>query len=459
MKNLLYILSFWCVSLGILCSCSDDDFSTSAADQPRFSVDTLSFDTVITTVGSSTKQVMLYNPGDKPLLIGPVYLKSGGTSGFRVNVDGSPGTEFNEIELNKKDSLYIFVEVKAPVQHSDDPQLVQDELVVTTNGVTRTLVLKAYGQDALMWRGRTLEHDTVLTSGKPLVIYDSLSIAEGVTLVCDPGARLMFHSQAQLKVHGTLVTNGEPHRRVIFRGDRMDRLFPYLPYDRTPGQWEGIRFYSTSMNNRLTGANIHSANTAIRCDSSDRASMKLSLVSSVVENSAYMNLNLKGCRAEIVNCLIDNSGLGMIRLADGDYRMLHCTAVNKYAFAARQGKDMQIYSSFKEGNGIDSTRVDLLNCLFASKDVFDLGGNKNGISLKCNTIPSDYDTQSYDDIHYIYLNNDGDYRYNFHPTAENACIGAANPLFAREVPYDLDGYPRVQDGAPDNGCYEYHESN
>lgn len=450
MKSFFPLFCFFIVFAGALAGCSDDDFSTSSSDQPNFSRDTLSFDTVITTVGSSTRQVMLYNRGDKPLMISSISLASGGTSGFMVNVDGSPGTEFQEVELRKKDSLYIFVEVKLPEQHSNEPQLVKDDLFVVTNGITQRLVLTAYGQDAVMMRGRTFEQDTTLRAGKPLVVYDSLCVAEGVTLTCEAGARLIFHSGAQLKVRGRLVANGTYQQKVIFRGDRMDRLFSYLPYDLTPGQWEGIRFYPTSFGNKLTGVDIHSVNTAVVCDSTDRNELKLSLLNSVIQNAADYGLLFRSCRVEVLNSLIINSGRNLVYLRDGDYCFLQTTIVNKYAFSARQGTTVYVSSAFKEGGGIDSTRVSFINCIVPPRDKSTIGGNDKGIVLS-------YHSCVNDEENYVYLNKKGDYRYNFHPTLKNACINVADPYYAYQLPLDFNGYSRLSDGYPDAGCYEYRE--
>ena len=58
-----------------------------------FSVDTIVFDTVFTTVGSTTKQFKIYNPSVKSVKIEEIELMGGSQSPFRINVDG---------EANKK---------------------------------------------------------------------------------------------------------------------------------------------------------------------------------------------------------------------------------------------------------------------------------------------------------------------------------------------------------------------
>ena len=101
------------------------------------------------------------------------------------------------------------------------------------------VILTAVGQDAYMWRGKVIEADTLLEAGRPIVVYDSLSVREGVTLSMAAGVQLYFHDGANLWVHGRIVAEGTVDRPVVFRGDRTDRMFDYLPYDNTPSRLGG----------------------------------------------------------------------------------------------------------------------------------------------------------------------------------------------------------------------------
>ena len=79
----------------LFASCDDDEtYTTSPSALLTFSEDTIRFDTVFTTIGSSTQLFKVYNRGDEALMLPSVRLASGGRSGFRVNVDGMSGTEF-----------------------------------------------------------------------------------------------------------------------------------------------------------------------------------------------------------------------------------------------------------------------------------------------------------------------------------------------------------------------------
>lgn len=481
-SRLCSLWGLWCVLLFSFSACSEEDFSTSPSDQPFFAADTLSFDTLISTIPSSTQRIVLYNPNSKDLLIDRISLKNGGASGFMINVDGRPANDaegnpvdIRDVELWKEDSLYIFVEARLPEQHSDVPQPVSDEILVETQGVTRRIVLYAHAQDAVIMRGRVLEGDTVIGAGRPHVIYDSLVVGEGAVLRCNPGARLMFHSGAGLRVRGTLVAEGTARQPVVFRGDRMDRLFSYLPYDNTPGQWEGIRFYSSSMGNRLTGIDLHSANTSIQCDSAARMDEpKLLLRDARIHNSAYYALRASQCRVEVYNSLLTNSGLDLVNLSDAHCRMVHCSLLNFYAFAPRSEALVRASSALpaegetteNAGAGRDTTRVWLVNCLLSgeknsSESELPLEFEEKGIRLGGNTagVKMDHATAISDMEHYVNLNEGRDYRYDFHITAENAGIGVLTSEesweAARECPVDLDGMPRTADVSPDAGCYEY----
>ena len=60
-KIVLYILGL-VVCCQYIVSCDDSDsFTTDRASLLSFSTDTVKFDTVISTIGSSTRQLMVYN--------------------------------------------------------------------------------------------------------------------------------------------------------------------------------------------------------------------------------------------------------------------------------------------------------------------------------------------------------------------------------------------------------------
>ena len=109
MKRALYVL-FTIAILIFWSSCRNDfEFSPSTGNL-EFSRDTIYLDTVFTNIGSSTYNLKVYNRSNTDVLIPTIRLGQGQSSNYRLNVDGIPGKEFENIELLAKDSMYIFVE-------------------------------------------------------------------------------------------------------------------------------------------------------------------------------------------------------------------------------------------------------------------------------------------------------------------------------------------------------------
>ena len=230
----------------------DEEFSTAPTDLLRFSTDSVNFDTVISGQPTNTRTFMVYNPNARSLRISRAFLGRGTESVFRVNIDGTflENGEASNFELYAEDSLRVFLEMTAPVSDSDEPVAVEDELTfVLESGQTQSVTLTAYGQDVVVLKGWTVTADTTLTAGRPYQVYDSLVVAPDVTLSLPAGARLYFHPDARLIVHGTLRAEGALGNEVMMRGDRMGNMFSNQPYDLIPGQWGGIVLTSGSYGN------------------------------------------------------------------------------------------------------------------------------------------------------------------------------------------------------------------
>ena len=91
-KALYLIYIFPILFLLSLAACDDmDDYSSDPKHTLWFSQDTLRMDTVLTGIPTSTRQLKVYNPHKKALLISSIILADAGKSGFRINVDGKVG--------------------------------------------------------------------------------------------------------------------------------------------------------------------------------------------------------------------------------------------------------------------------------------------------------------------------------------------------------------------------------
>jgi len=83
-----------------------------------FSKDTVVFDTVFTTIGSTTKRLKIYNRSSSTVRISEIELMGGASSPFRINVDGLQGRSFANIEMEGRDSLRSYTRSKR--RHTTD---------------------------------------------------------------------------------------------------------------------------------------------------------------------------------------------------------------------------------------------------------------------------------------------------------------------------------------------------
>lgn len=346
MKHLLYkslLLSSILLFIGscLFTSCNDDVFSTNPNDKLTFSVDTVHFDTVFTTVSSSMKRIMVYNKNKKNLRISHIGLEKGSNSAFQINVDGtnSPDHQVYDIEINAKDSAYIFVAVKVDVLNSNSPELIEDKLRFETNGMSQEVVLRAYGQDVEFFRKKIIYNDTTLTADKPYVIYDTLFIAPEKTLTLAPGTRLYFHNKAAMIMLGNLHALGEYDNPVTIRGDRFDNIgfSNPIPYNAVAGQWDGIYLLGHGANHILKHVNMNSGDVGIyMSDTSDESvpspgSMStLQVINSRIHNFLHYGLVINNANATVINSEISNTGDYTVYLDGGKHTFVHTTIANYF---------------------------------------------------------------------------------------------------------------------------------
>ena len=210
MKRIFYVLI---VAL-IIVACEDEDkFSTGAGMRLDFEVDTLQIDTVFSNTPSSTYSFWVYNRQDNGLRLQTVRLKKGNQTGFRVNVDGiyldnSNGSQVSNVDVRRKDSLLVFVELTAQTTHQLEPKLVEDDLLfVQENGTEQAVNLRAWAWDAKKLYDPEIAEDSVIESAVPLVIYGNLTVKEGATLTLR-NTELYFHDASGVEVYGSLKTEG-----------------------------------------------------------------------------------------------------------------------------------------------------------------------------------------------------------------------------------------------------------
>ena len=305
MKRIFFFIS---LILGLVACADDDSFSTSTGLRLDFPSDTIKLDTVFSRTASSTYTFWVNNRNDNGVKLQSVRLKRGNQTGFRVNVDGmyldnNNGSQTNDVEIRKNDSVLVVVEITPYETYQTAPKEITDELVfLMESGTEQSVCLKAWAWDAIKCEQPVIERDSVIESDKPLVIYGDFIVKEGAHLTIR-NTTLYFHADAGMEVYGTLHTDN-----CTMRGDRLDRMLSYLPYDRVPGQWKGIRFYNTSNNNVLNNTQIRNSNQGLICDSAaiDSVSYRLKMQQCVVHNCQGDGVKLTNAHVRLENCQLTN---------------------------------------------------------------------------------------------------------------------------------------------------------
>ncbi|SHG25428.1 choice-of-anchor Q domain-containing protein [Flagellimonas flava] len=502
-----YLFALFLLVLIVLAgSCRKDFEFAPSTGNLSFSKDTVFLDTIFSNIGSATYTLKVYNRGNRDVSIPFIGLETGENSSYRLNVDGQAGKTFTDIPLLAKDSLFVFIETTfdvAPAGTTDflyaesllfgNGENIQEVELVTlikdavflypatlSDGTKETLVL---GQDTdgndIRVEGFYLEPEQLLFSNeKPYVIYGYAAVAEGNSLVVQPGARVHFHANSGLLVESgaTLQVNGQLsedqellENEVIFEGDRLEP-----GYAREPGQWGTVWIREGSVGNNLENLTLKNATVGLRVDGDGiLASPTLALANTQIYNSLNQNLWSTGARITAQNTVLGGAGASTLQIDQGgQYRFTHCTMANYWSNGPRRAAAVSINNFGENGpqalqsadfinSIVDGTQaIELLleadtsatfnfsftNCLLKIRD--------NNGNLANDPLYNFTDTNRYRNT---ILDQEPDFSLPFNDQfsigANSAALDNADPDNALTVPTDILGKDRIQN--PDIGAYEF----
>lgn len=478
--------------VGVIISCSKDDIITDPSARLLYSTDTVTFDTVFTQVATVTKAFKIYNSNDQNIKISRAYLQKEEASNFRFSIDGINSIEYSNIEIAPHDSIYVFVEATLDPVGDNLPLVVEDAIIIQSNGNTEAIILEAFGQDVHLLSNQTLENET-WENDKPYLIYGNLTIEKDHSLTIKEGVQVYFHYNSSFEVLGKLLVEGTLDEPVIFNGDRLD-----MGYDLSAGRWGAIYFDPESKGNRLEYALIKNAMVGIQAGypNEDGEAPQIELINTQILNSSFAGIIAYGADITAYNTVIaDSKFFGIAAFMGGKYNFYHSTISVNGAFTLQAGR-FEVYERSGDGlavallnffspfytlddNYIVVERVvnnDLLEANFYNSIIYGNSSNEfDTIDNSINTfnfhlshciVKSDsLDIQSPDNLENVLVNeypffiNDSttmgilDFSLDTLSPAKDfgdPAIVSAHP----ELQYDYNGVDRLADGSPDLGPFE-----
>ncbi len=474
-----------CVLLAMMgSSCTPESDEIDPDFRLAFSHDTVSFDTVFVTFGSTTfTEFVVYNNSNQDITISSIALGMGDDSPYRLNADGNAGSRLENIEVWANDSIHVFVEVTVDPNDQNTPFIVEDSILFETNEFIQDVQLVAWGQNAHFFGPGTPNGaiigstgDTIWTNDRPYVIFGGVIVDTLSTLTILPGTQIHLHNNAIFAVKGSLNVIGgqDTTSKVVFQGTRLEQ-----DYQDVGGQWGAILLSPGSVNNKIDNAIIQNAFYGVLVDSLPASSTQPNLI---ITNSIIRNMSASGIVG--VTAVISGANLLVYNCKRNSFQAVHggVYAFNHCTFANFNGTDhkeslvsignfielpdnkidvnttsAQFYNTIIHGSveeevtladiteGEAEYVVDFYNCLIKSEEAI----NRNGDNIhECL-----FTSQNNKDKIFVRETN------NFQLSDDSFCIDRG--LAAEEivdplifvVTNDILGNPR--DGQPDIGCFEF----
>jgi len=449
-------------------SCSK--FKNTKSGIIEFSTDTVFFDTIFTQVGSTTQRFKIYNKTSTPILINKIYLASAENSKYRLNIDGYISDSQIDISLDAHDSLYIFVEVT--IDPAKDDLIELDSIVFVSGDNIFNVKLLSVGKDVHLINSQVLKTQT-WTNDKAYLIYNSILVDTLETLTIEPGVEIFSHRNSYILVKGTLIAEGTPEQKIVFRGDRIDND----EYKDIPGQWGGIAFMKGSFGNILNFCEVKESELGLYViQKIDEVYPTLFVNNSFIgHNSTYgvCGLNTK---ITVINSVIADCGIHTVALLlGGNYSFFHCTIQNDYKWISRQNPALAFSNFYKDEND-NLVFVDNLTAYFANCIIYG--------SLENEFVASAYDTTNA--MSFSFVNCLMKLKLSVNDTSQSMyqnCLVNLKPKYLdpekfkylltdtspvlnkgnidivtqnlQFLQFDMNNIDRLEDGKPDIGAFEF----
>ena len=363
MRRLLILSVLLAALTALPFGCSPDEYADERTVKLDFSADTVSFDTVFTTMGTATRQLRVYNRSSHDIELGSVTLKHGRQSRFRLNVDGDTSMVARHIELQAGDSMFIFIQACIDPDGSNQPFLRTDSIVFS-NG--QCVPLMAYGRNAVYhkvdsgWFSRI--DCAAWDHTRPHVFLGPAAVMEGNTLVLRAGDELYFADGAMLIIDSmaTLDARGTAEQPVRFTALRQEEWYRDLP-----GQWQTLWLYNYSTSNVIDHAVIENGTAGLRC----YPMSQLTLSNTVIRNMSDAGLVGQNATVACNNVLVYDCHSALALIGGGDYTFAGSTFADYWSYRSRSRDTAAViisnYYYLEDGSytGADMQRANFTNCI------------------------------------------------------------------------------------------------
>lgn len=349
-----------------------------------FSTDTLTFDTVFATFGSTTRYFKVFNDSRQTLKIDDIRLMHLVGQQFRIMVDGIAGNQFSNIEIPARDSIYVFVEVTVNPNDQTNPYVIIDDVMFTVGDKTEAVHLQAWGQNAHFHYGLEIDSNStvVWNNDLPHVIVSKgdvpgVYIRCGSSLKINPGCKVFFEGNSAIFVEGTLTAEaGTWSDSIVFQGARLEQY-----YDDKPGQWFGIVFLRNDdcvPQGSFDHCIINESSYGIYAGSGLSSNINsylgpakrpvVNIKNSIIKNGLYNTVFGFNAKVTAENSLFYVAGEHLVKLGlGGEYNFRHCTMYNSGSkYVNHQKETLLLSNGLDDGSGniyIEPLLTSFKNCI------------------------------------------------------------------------------------------------
>ena len=474
-KKLISGILVLLIAFSVILSCQKEEFATGGEIMLEFSVDTVMFDTVFATLGTTTHILKAYNRNsDKSLHIDRIYLANN-TQQFRINIDGTATKSVENVEIRANDSIFIFVEATIDPNDKFIPMVVQDSIVFEIGDLHKDVDLVAWGQDMHVIRSK-IYGDMVWENDKPYLVYDYVAVDTNHTLTIEQGVQVHFNRGALLYAAGQLVVNGTKEEPVVFQGARLEYM-----YDDVPGQWRGIVLWGADGNEHtINYAEIKNATIGLEIDSISNSGNSLFLSNSIIQHHSLFGLYGFGSGIVATNCVFADCGIhSAYMLGGGNYQFYNCTFANYWGCSGCRVRvtPTVVVANYYESADAGTIPRDLHNAYFHNCIIY---GNQTSELLLLEDEGAEFNYKFEDCLIKVDANlysewnenlftnvliNPADFQfedvqhYDFSLDTLSPAKDIGSDTFIKIFPNllqnDIRGTSRTTDDAPDLGAYEW----